>query len=440
MNTIRTTAIPRRLGFHYFPDTLHYRESDLRRWLPELEKLGAAWLTLATPLEYAIPEDFIHGMLTAQIQPVLHFHFKPDMLPQSHTLLPLFRAYARWGVQYVAFFDRPNLRSSWPAEAWARGNLVERFLDAFLPVAEAAAQHGLAPLFPPLAAGGDYWDLAFLQAALRGLKRRASRALQETLMLGIEAWLGGRPLDWGAGGPERWPGVRPYITPPGEQDQRGFHVFDWHLAIAEAELGRRPQGVILRAGVASGAKTPGNAAPEDPESALPLEPNQHAAIHQEIARRLHQVDDASAQTASPIPPEILACNFWLLACEPPHPLAWFGPEHSLPAVSALQAWAASTFQAPAASHRRPIDHYLLLPSYDWGVADWHLEATRAFIKRSRPTLGFSAAEAALARRVTVIGADSFSPETLDGLRAAGCVLDCLPDGTQLATLLAELTL
>ncbi len=48
----------RRLGFYYYPDTLHYRESDLCKWLPTLQDLGASWITLVTPVKRAIPETF----------------------------------------------------------------------------------------------------------------------------------------------------------------------------------------------------------------------------------------------------------------------------------------------------------------------------------------------------------------------------------------------
>ena len=35
-----------RIGFHYFPDTLHYRDVDVNTWLPELQALAASWLTV----------------------------------------------------------------------------------------------------------------------------------------------------------------------------------------------------------------------------------------------------------------------------------------------------------------------------------------------------------------------------------------------------------
>ena len=66
----------------------------------------------------------------------------------------------------MVLFDRPNLRANWPAAAWAQSNLVERFLDVFQPLALAAVQAGLIPVFPPLEPGGDYWDTAFLRSCL----------------------------------------------------------------------------------------------------------------------------------------------------------------------------------------------------------------------------------------------------------------------------------
>jgi hypothetical protein len=73
MSSITPTQTNRsRLGFHYYPDTLHYRASDLYTWLPELKAMGAGWLTLVAPPNYAIPEPFLHGLLAAGIEPILH--------------------------------------------------------------------------------------------------------------------------------------------------------------------------------------------------------------------------------------------------------------------------------------------------------------------------------------------------------------------------------
>jgi hypothetical protein len=88
---------------------------------------------------------------------------------------------------------------------------------------------------------------------------------------------------------------------------------------------------------------------------------------------------------------------------------------------------------------RPIAHYLLLPSFDWGVSDWHLNAVRPFIKKYRPVVGFSLSEAACADRVTVIGGpEHFSEASLQELSASGCFVERIGgDGTSIATILAE---
>ncbi len=91
------------------------------------------------------------------------------------------------------------------------------------------------------------------------------------------------------------------------------------------------------------------------------------------------------------------------------------------------------------SDMRPISHYLLLPTFEWGSADWHLEAIQPFIKKYQPTIGFSPVEASHAKRVTVIGGASNVPESIiDGLLAAGCVVEQISgDGMNIASHMAS---
>jgi hypothetical protein len=87
----------------------------------------------------------------------------------------------------------------------------------------------------------------------------------------------------------------------------------------------------------------------------------------------------------------------------------------------------------------PIKHYLLLPTYEWGIADWHLDVIRPFIRKYHPTVGFSLYEAALAKMVTVVGNDNNFPENeLDHLRSTGCSVERISgDGISIATQLSE---
>jgi len=463
---------------HYYPDALHYRECDLKTWLPELKAMGVAWLTLLAPPDRAIPEPFLQGLLQAGIEPILHFRMPCSHQYHEDTLGLLFKVYAAWGLHYVVLFDRPNQRDSWPASAWAQSDLVERFLDIFLPLANQALQAGIIPIFPPLEPGGDYWDTSFLQASLQGMQRRGQSALLEALHLGAYAWTDGTSLDWGAGGPERWPGVRPYSTPTGQQDQRGFYIFDWYIAHSQAALGA-PRPVIL---LAAGCRFDLSANSLSSEA----EELEHAASNIAIARRLG-VSNPSRENEEPISPHVLACNFWLLATDPNDPMApqaWFQPGgYHLPVVDALRqlasgeelgsqstqsqplpvpSWlldedkapgenkpveepdAPAVIQEPAHSDPKPstahpIAHYLLLPLHESGAAEWHLEAAKPFILKHLPTVGYSPVEAALAQQVTVVGGAQIYPEALlDDLRRGGCQVTRIEgDGTEIATQLAS---
>ena len=144
-----------RLGFHYFADTLHYREADLQTWLPVLQELGASWLVLRSDVSRAIPESFLRGLKQAGIEPLIHFPLSLERMPDQKEISTLLDVYADWGARYVIFYDRPNARASWPASSWAQQDLVERFVDRYLPLANLAMQAKLAPVFPPLEPGGS---------------------------------------------------------------------------------------------------------------------------------------------------------------------------------------------------------------------------------------------------------------------------------------------
>jgi hypothetical protein len=445
--SIKRNAMPEfqqttRFGFHYFPDTVHYRQTDLSNWLPELKRLRASWLTMIASPARAIPEFFVSGLLAESIQPVIHFPLSVLPSPKSDEIGLLFDNYARWGVRFIALFDRPNLRLFWPAAAWLGQNLVERFLDIYIPLANRSLQAGLVPIFPPLEPGGDYWDLAFLHAALLGMQRRQQNELLDHMIIGAYAWAGNKPLNWGAGGPERWPDARPYEIDDSKQDHRGFRIFDWYQAVTQAVLGRPLPIVLLRAGCRIGDNT------------YPYSQSVDQSAHTRINLTLAQA--ASAQNpkdipsgVEPLPRNVLACNFWLLSTSPLSQFkehAWFQPDGGhLPVIDALDNWLAGIQPTPIAKsistyEMSRLSHYLLLPSFEWGVSDWHLEAIRPFIKKYRPAVGFSVDEAKHARRVTLVGEyGAFSDEVTDQLIQAGCIVEQVQgSGTELASKLAEL--
>lgn len=446
ITSVRNTQTSR-IGFHYFPDTLHYQESDLRTWLPELQALNAGWLTLIAPTNRAIPEAFITGLIENHIQPIIHFKLPIQPATDPESLKLFLKAYSEWGVKYIVLFDRPNTRTAWDGNGWVQASLVERFLDAYIPLASQILQAGMQPVFPPLEPGGDYWDTAFLRAALQGLHRRGHEKILENLVLSAYARFDTRPLNWGAGGPERWPGARPYFTPVDQQDQRGFYIFDWYLAVARAII-PTPLSLIL---LGVGSPTKGRARLD-----LVEHTRRHMAIAHLLANSADSADpvDTESGELSPISSKVIACNFWLLASgeeSVADEYAWYQSDgDTLPIVTALRQWYDSqpgfSVSTPKTAFPKPhpligqsISHYLLLPSYEWGIAEWHLDVIRPFVVKHRPTIGFSLEEASHAERVTVIGGQgSFPEDELERLRSTGCDVERISgDGTSIATQLAS---
>jgi hypothetical protein len=331
-----------RLGFYYYPDTYHYTESDLRTWLSELRALGACWLTLPAPPDRAIPESFLKGLLSARIEPLLHLIQPFDTPLHLREVRVLFQAYQSWGVHFITLFDRPNSQRAWSSSHWSQANLAERFLDNYLPLAICAQEAGLIPVFPPLEPAGDYWDMVFLRQAIRGIERRGGFSLLEPLVLGAYAWPGNRPLNWGAGGPERWPAAHPYCLSSRAEDQCGFRIFDWYQAIARAELNHPAYIILLGAGC-----RPGD---HQDQRYPPIDEASHAQRNLAIADLMTSprvvFDEEQTNPSSPldrlesVPPEVLACNFWLLSATKGSlhaSSAWFQPDgHTLPIVLALR--------------------------------------------------------------------------------------------------------
>jgi hypothetical protein len=446
MPTFPTPPQNNRIGFHYFPDPNHYRESDLYTWLPELKSLRASWLTLNAPATRAVPEFFINGLIDNGIEPILHFQFPLENPPPVKDLELLFRNYSRWGVNYTILYDSPNRRSTWSSTSWSQNDLVENFLDRFIPPAEAAAKSGLIPLFPPLSPGGDYWDTAFLRGSLQGIERRGNYFLLDRLGVSANAFAGNRPLDWGSGGPERWPEARPYNTKAGGQDHRGFAIADWYIAITQAVIGEARPLILLYLG-----SSPGETKSIDQDQKANV--RRTLTMVQALAGPTSGAKNYPALTAlNPLPPEVLCGNFWLLCSEPGSSYAdqaWFLPgDKGNPRAQALirwQSWADNVQvpgnhkSHPAQVFNHPIPHYLVLPAFEWGITDWHLNAARPFIRKYRPVIGFSLNHAFMAERVTVVGdTEQFPESALNQLRNSGCRVERITgDGTSIATQLAE---
>jgi hypothetical protein len=392
-----------RLGFYYYPDDQHYTQVDLDTWLPRLKSLGAKWITLKANPARAIPEPFILGLKDSGIEPVIHIPCRMGSVHNSD-LSSMFVSYANWGVRYVSVHDRPNLKSQWSATDWCRTGLVERFIDLILPILMSQQSAGLRPLLPPLEPGGDYWDTAFLEAALESLVRRGKQDLLQDLTLAIYAWTYDKPLDWGSGGFSSWPEARPYHTPPNCQDQIGFRIFDWY-----SEVVKRVVQIPMPMLVIAGGELPSH-------NDSGIGPDNHAEKNLAIARSL---------ATTTVPETVLNYAFYHLASTPDHSdhfAAWYKDEDNpLPAVNTFLRLSNIAVKKPTAPEVKPFEHYVLLPQrqYQYYAQSW--EAISNFALNYQPMVGFSPKEARLAKCVTLFGDENvISKDIEEQLCAAGC--------------------
>ncbi len=445
MKSVALPIQPTRIGIQYFQDSNHYREQDASLWIPKLQALGLSWLVLSATTERAIPEYFINALVEAGIEPVMHFKAISMSSSLPDEVCTLVEPYAKWGVKHAILFDRPNCRRFWQSQAWMQSDLVERFLDAFIPTAEVVQKSGISPVFPPLEPGGDYWDTAFLREALQGIVRRDVNQLSDNLTLGAYVSPGINPLSWGAGGPERWPGAKPYSTFGDQQDQRGFYIFSWYQSIAQAVFDKTLPIILLESNsVESNQLSKNTSAESDKEH-----DNQCLAIARLLTENFGSAPSSLTEDTSlfdPIPEEVLSFNYCLLSASSEGDQvaqAWFQPDGSaLPIVDLFQQWKTKTPQQSvkkSISVDRPstlsLSHYVLIPECHEDLLAYYLNYLKGYFLKYKPVMGFSVDEALLANKITVVGdIQQYPAGTLEKILGSGCEVEQLfRDGTNIAS-------
>jgi hypothetical protein len=405
-----TMKSPAGLGIHYFSDDRHFRLKDLELWIPELQSLSFRWLAVSGSLACAIPEDFLKKMVDADIEPVLLLDRDP-ISPPSEILPLVLRSYRRAGVRFIAPFPAPNADASWPGADWQSVSPVDRFLKIFPPVAEAILAEGMTPVFPMLDPNGSYWSLAYLEAFLSGMDRCGKGDLARKLALAVNFSSFNRPLDWGAGGPSRWPNVQPYLTPPDSQDHLGFQGYLWVDDIVRRTLGESLPMIGLKAGATVGDLT-------DPEYS-PMDPVRQTDVNLQVA----QIASGSRFSAP-----VLCLCYWVLAADEGDPTAseaWYRNDGStLPIVDSLKRRSLGKNLQHAPAIQKSLRHYLLLPQDPVSISGRAWESVRNYLLAFQPVCGFSIDEACQAEKVTILG-DLPSTITALRLRDCGCRVEYL---------------
>jgi hypothetical protein len=224
------------IGFHWFPDMYHYENSQLDTFMPKLKSMGTSWLTVLSEATKPVPQQFIQGLLSQGIEPIIRV-YTPAIAPIDQAgLRSLCQAYAAWGVHYVHVYNEPNLTNEW--SAWDPNNLPDRFMDLLIPCLETMwSIDGIIPMLTPLAPGGNYRDITFFRQMLDILIARSKSYLFSKLAVGLHNYALNHPLDWGKGGQAAWPATQDNVTPPGSQDSNGFRQFEWYDELVRERVG-----------------------------------------------------------------------------------------------------------------------------------------------------------------------------------------------------------
>lgn len=404
------------------------------QYLDDVQRSGVSWMVLPASIDSLPSETIVRGLVSRGVEVVVELQCYPIEPFDVDLLRGRCRELGRWGVRYIALYRHPNLASSWRMSDWSPSGLVERFGQVLLPGLETVAQSGLIPVIGSLAPGGHYWDLVFLDRLLTFLSRHAREASLDRLAIGYDWPVSNRPVAWGRGGPSSWPKPRPYLCPPGSQDHRGYHIYEWYDAVIRARLGRSLPLLCLSSGV-----SPTIADHPDLPSL------------DEEGRRGQILEVVRLMANGGLPDYVFAVGAWSYTP---------GVANSVEALYSRltddAAEVAVTVLKQVVSHPRPvtddaphpeplaelpmepgparppvsIDHYLLIhaPVETDVPAGWTAQsallASIDYVRRYRPTVGFRIEEARRASRVTLIGSDQTDLDLLaDDLRLDGCSVD-----------------
>lgn len=424
-----------KLGLFYFPDDQHYHAREREKWIPELVSLGVSWLVLTNENLIAIPEPFLQALLDSQITPIIRMGNLPARTPKQ---LPEFellvKAYADWGIRYIQLFDRPNDLAFWSSKDWASINLVEHFIDVFLPFAEVLVKYNIHPVFPSLEVARGFWDTAFLRLALQSLERRQHKWLINTLILSayVHLYDPSRPLNWGAGGQERWPNSKPYQASSQScranacicQDQRGLYIADWYETLARVTLGK-PLPIILL---------------DDPTrkphglSAVQFQQRTFYAIQRLLHPRAREIIEIDGIQYEPLAEEILCLSFYgYPAKEEDEPRAWYSlAGEPRPIAKEIKTYLGQSIYRNSQLHHVP--HALLLPQLDADQLHDVLEQLKTFLIQYQPKITFTLAEALEAEHVWIPSDYQLTNQQIAALKDHLCTIHLInPAGMRIAS-------
>lgn len=437
---------PNRVGFHYFPDILHFNDAEIQRWLPILKRLQAQWLVILTPIERAIPESFIQAFSSEEINLIIDFDLAAGMPFIRSDLEPLIEVYGKWGAKYILLNHTPNLKKSWTPRDWGNSELIANFSNQFIEFARISLDSGIRPVFSPLYPGGDYWDMAFLKNCGFYILDHASDMVINNLTFSAYGWDFGKSLDWGIGGQAAWPQAKAYHTSNGTQDQMGFRSHEWYSAVVESIFSKKFPFLLFQIGL-PGEKT--HLVPDVHK----LDINKLDAMIRLLNRENVFNMEVPGELLNHIPDEVISGNFYLLASDNPQDLdfQWFSPlgEALLPAQAffirhqpKVETDLYSTGKInkdPEKNRNFKFNRYILISEQLCEQIPDLLEKLHPYLIRHKPLVGSNQTEAIQSAVIVYISTDFESNnDLLDDLRVNGSlVMTFHPD--EIPNMISELS-
>ena len=412
-----------KFGFSYFSSPDHMVANQVETWIPTLKGAGASFVVFKSGFECGLPEDPFLLAVENGLDPIVHFTEELPITRKFNDVALLIDAYAKRGCKAVIIGDKPNTKGAWVSAGWHYENLVDHFLDRFIPIANYSVQIGLDPILPAMQPGGDYWDTAFIELVIAGLKRRKLDAVLEKLILSSYGFTFNKPLSWGKGGPEVWSASKPYLTPEGQEDQLGFHHFEWAQSQAFRILGRKLSVFILDSG----------------SSGMSIEEDNSETVLENIQRILNACRDELPESEEELKnypaftDAVAGCSFDMSTLS--EALAGNLETDVLMQLFGNQPSNGGKTIPADESRQKIISQYLLLPCHESGVSDVVLNKVRPLIRKYHPTVGFSVNEALNSQKVMIYPDPILFPdEQINALREAGCSVEILPEsGIEIAT-------
>ena len=115
----------------------------------------------------------------------------------------------------------------------------------------------------------------------------------------------------GAGGPERWPGAKPYLESDSNEDQRGFYIFDWYSAIARKTLQKDIPILLMGVGSTSDYiqqyKKAGSAMVD-----ATIQSQYFLSIYQLLNKETVNEPGSVERQLEPVPDQVAACCFLVI--------------------------------------------------------------------------------------------------------------------------------